>query len=149
VLKSKKSAQNHTLLRENIRNRLFSYEKIGYWICKSNWWINRLTGYGVTALHQIQHCTYIRQTFLMHSIIQNVSMCNVHISNNLGSLLCCIVNNAARTSHHINLRVFFSCPWTNVVMLSYIHWCAINRHPHAIRSINSMWTSAESIASKC
>jgi len=49
MLKGKKSAQNHTLLSENIRNRL--WEKItGYWICKNNWSINRLTGYGVTAL---------------------------------------------------------------------------------------------------
>jgi len=34
MLKGKKSAQNHTLLSENIRNRLFGYES------KNNWLLN-------------------------------------------------------------------------------------------------------------
>jgi len=65
------SAQNHTLTSENIRNRLFGYEKkiTGYWICKNNWLINRLTGYGVTALAP-RHTPY----FAFQSGDNNITM---------------------------------------------------------------------------
>jgi len=69
-----KNAQNHTLLSENIRNRL--WEKItSYWICKNNWSINRLTGYGVTTLQvfqSMQFCRLMKKNYSYHFFIEGV-----------------------------------------------------------------------------